>query len=189
MQHEFVFSGFGGQGVMFTGQLLAYAGLEEGLNVTWIPSYGPEMRGGTAHCFTTLSDQAIGSPVVKNPKIGIMFNQPSLEKYASLIASDGLLVINQSMITDHCEREDITRIDIPATDMAYEIGEARVANMILLGAALAIYPVITLLSLKYTLTNHIPAHHKDKLEMNFEAIERGAAYAKQHVHYQSAPSK
>jgi 2-oxoglutarate ferredoxin oxidoreductase subunit gamma len=189
MQHEFVFSGFGGQGVMFAGQLLAYAGLEEGLNVTWIPSYGPEMRGGTAHCYTTLSDQPIGSPVVKHPKIAVVFNQPSFEKYAPLVAADGLLVVNQSLLKGHCGRNDITRVDIPATDIAYEIGEVRVANLVLLGAMLAIYPVITLLSLKYTLVDHIPEHRRDKLDMNFQAIERGADYARQNVHYQTAPSK
>lgn len=189
MQHEFVFSGFGGQGVMFVGQLLTYAGLEEGMHVTWIPSYGPEMRGGTAHCYATLSDKPIGSPIVKHPKIGIVFNQPSLEKYEPLIAPDGLLIINESMVTGECKREDISHLMIPATDYAYQIGSPRVANMVLLGATLAIYPIITLLSLKYTLEDHIPEHHRDHLEMNHRAIDAGAEYALEHVHLQSAPSE
>ena len=99
MQHTILFSGFGGQGVMFVGQLLAYAGVAEGLNVTWIPSYGPEMRGGTAHCTVILSDKQIGSPIVAHPQIAAVLNEPSFEKYEPLVAEGGLLVINASLFT------------------------------------------------------------------------------------------
>lgn len=179
MQETFVFAGFGGQGVMFAGQLLAYAGMDAGKHVTWIPSYGPEMRGGTAHCFVVVSESAIGSPVVKHPRTGIVFNNPSFEKYAEALAPNGLLIVNDSLIDYPCQRDDITEVRIKATDIAYELGNARLANMILLAAALTANPVIDATDLYAALDAHIPSHRRNLLPLNYAAIERGIAAAKE----------
>ena len=172
-QQELVFSGFGGQGVMFVGQLLAYAAMEHGLNVTWIPSYGPEMRGGTAHCFVVISDKAIGSPLVRSPKIAVVFNNPSFEKYEPLIAPGGLLAINASMIGARTARQDIDELAVPATDIAGELGALRLANMVLLGAVLGARPLLPLEAVEHALDQHIPPHRRDMLKLNIQALHRG----------------
>ncbi len=177
MQEEFLFAGFGGQGVMFVGQLLAYAAMDEGREVTWIPSYGPEMRGGTAHCYVAISDRPIGSPIVRHPKTTLVFNNPSFEKYEPLIAPGGLLVSNAALITHQSNRTDITLLNVPASDIADELGSLRIANLVLLGATLAARPVLPLEALERALDQHIPAHRREMLDMNCEALRRGAAHA------------
>jgi 2-oxoglutarate ferredoxin oxidoreductase subunit gamma len=177
MQEEFLFSGFGGQGVMFAGQLLAYTAMAEGLHVTWIPSYGPEMRGGTAHCFVVISDRPIGSPIVKHPKTAVVFNIPSFEEYEPIVAPGGLLAVNTSLIGSNSERTDIAILDVPATEVASELGNLRVANLVLLGAVLAARPVLPISSLKHVLDEHIPPHRRNLLPINYEAIDRGAVCA------------
>lgn len=177
MHETFVFAGFGGQGVMFAGQLLAYAGMDAGQHVTWIPSYGPEMRGGTAHCYVVVSDSPIGSPIVKHPQVGIVFNNPSFEKYADVIAPGGALIVNDSLIEYHCQRDDITEVRIKATDLAYELGNARLTNMILLAAALTARPIIPAADLRAALEGHIPAHRRNLLPLNYAAVERGITAA------------
>jgi len=185
MQNEFVLSGFGGQGVMFAGQLLAYAGMEAGLEVTWIPSYGPEMRGGTAHCFVVLSDKPIGSPLVKSPKVALIFNRPSFDKYETAIAPDGLLVVNSSLAPQTSTRTDITTLRINATDIAYELGSAKLTNMILLSATLAAYPVIGIDTLKAALEAHIPPHRRDMIGLNHAAIDAGVTQAQDSILHQT----
>lgn len=177
MQEEFLFAGFGGQGVMFAGQLLAYAAMEEGKEVTWIPSYGPEMRGGTAHCFVVISDRPIGSPIVRHPKVAIVFNNPSFEKYEPLVAPGGVLTVNASLVTHKTSRTDITALEVPASDIADEFGNLRIANLVLLGAALTVRPVLTLDAIKRALHNHIPEHRRDTLQVNYQALERGVEFA------------
>ncbi len=174
MQEEFVFSGFGGQGVMFAGQLLAYTAMDEGLEVTWIPSYGPEMRGGTAHCFVVISDRVIGSPVVARPTNAIIFNKPSFDKYEPEVATGGRLVLNTSLVTQKSLRQDIHIIEVSATDIAYEIGDQRLTNMVLLGALLRDHPILPIEALKRALDAHIPKHRRNLLDKNYLAIERGA---------------
>jgi 2-oxoglutarate ferredoxin oxidoreductase subunit gamma len=182
MQEEFVFSGFGGQGVMFIGQLLAYAAMDNNMNVTWIPSYGPEMRGGTAHCFVVISDRTIGSPVVSRPGVGIIFNRPSFEKYEPAIAHDGVLAVNSSLVPEaETDRDDITLLKVPATDLAYELENARLANVIMMGAVLTVRPVLPVEALRQALDNHIPAHRRGMLEANYQALATGAEYASEHV--------
>jgi 2-oxoglutarate ferredoxin oxidoreductase subunit gamma len=176
-QEELVFSGFGGQGVMFVGQLLAYAAMDEGLNVTWIPSYGPEMRGGTAHCFVVISDQAIGSPLVRQPKVAVVFNNPSFEKYDLLVAPGGLLALNASMISSRTARTDIAELALPATDLADELGALRLANVAMLGGVLAARPVLLLEAIERALEKHIPAHRRDMLDLNVKALYKGAEFA------------
>jgi len=181
-QQELLFSGFGGQGVMFVGQLLAYAAMEEGLNVTWIPSYGPEMRGGTAHCYVVVSNKAIGSPLVRHPKIAVVFNNPSFEKYEKLLAPEGLLAVNASMISARTTRTDIDEVDVPATDIANDMGTARLANIVMLGAVLTARPLLTLEAIERALDKHIPPHRRDMLKLNIDALHRGAEVAHSPAH-------
>lgn len=175
METSIIISGFGGQGALFAGQALAYTGMDAGLHVTWIPSYGPEMRGGTAHCTVILSDQPIGSPLVSRPTIAIAMNRPSMDKYEPLVQPDGLLVVNSSLVGRPAERDDIRVVEVPANDTADELGDKRLANMVLLGAMLAATDLFSLESIEKTLERHLPERHRHLLEANYEALRRGAA--------------
>jgi len=170
-QHEFVFAGFGGQGVMFVGQLLAYAAMDAGREVTWIPSYGPEMRGGTANCTVTISDKPIGSPLVRHPKVAVVFNNPSFVKYMPIVAAGGWLAYNSSIIDRPCERTDIHALPVPASRIADEVGNPRLMNVALLGAVLAVYPILPLELVKQTLKDHLGKPHL--LAQNYQALEKG----------------
>jgi len=176
MQQEVTISGFGGQGVLFTGQLLAYAGMDEDKAVTWIPSYGPEMRGGTANCTVIVSDEEIGSPFVKNPAAVIAMNLPSLDKYESLVKQGGVLVVNSSMINRKVEREDVTVISIPANDIAEALGSKRSVNMVMLGALLGNMDLLSLEAVETALEGHMKERHKKFLNANKEALRKGAEY-------------
>ena len=134
MEKSFVFAGFGGQGVMLAGKLLAQAGVDYGLDVTWLPSYGPEMRGGTANCTVLLSDKPIGSPVVDNPNALVAMNLPSLDRFEKTVAETGIIVVNSSLITRSIERNDVQALCVPANDIAVSLGNPKVANMVTLGA-------------------------------------------------------
>ena len=141
MQTEIIIAGFGGQGVLFGGQLLAYAGMDEGKFVTWIPAYGPEMRGGTANCTTIISDEEIGSPFVHFPTAVIAMNRPSLDKFEDKVKPGGLLVVNDSKLDREVKRTDIRVIKVDAGSIAERIGDRRMTNIVLLGAFLANIPV------------------------------------------------
>src|SRR5512135_2939075 len=130
MQYDIIFSGFGGQGALFAGQLLAYAAMDAGRFVTWIPSYGPEMRGGTAHCTVIISNEEIGSPLVRNPSNVLAFNNPSVEKYEGLMMPGGVLVYNSSLVSHVIQRTDIEVIPVPASQIASDLGNARLLNMV-----------------------------------------------------------
>src|SRR5512143_920952 len=134
MQTEVIFAGFGGQGVLFAGQVLAFAAMDAGHDVTWMPSYGPEMRGGTANCTVVIADEEIGSPLVRHPKAAVVMNLPSLDKYEPLVAPGGVLIVNSTLITRRPAREDIRVIEAPANAIAEELGSAKLANMVLAGA-------------------------------------------------------
>ncbi len=180
MRHvEAIFSGFGGQGALFAGQLLAYTGIAEDLHVTWIPSYGPEMRGGTAHCTIIVSEEEIGAPIIRNPGAAVVLNLPSMEKYEPLVKPDGLLVVNASLVDMESEREDIDVISIPASDMATEMGNPRMANVILLGAFIEKTGIVSLETVEAQLEAHISERHKKWLEPNKEALHKGAALARE----------
>lgn len=174
MHHEIIISGFGGQGVLFAGQLLAYAGLAEGRHITWIPSYGPEMRGGTAHCTIVISDQEIGSPLVRNPTSAIVMNAPSLEKYASLIQKNGVMILDGTLIETQNRRTDIHIISIPAKTIADELGAPQIANVVMLGALIAATGVVALETMDAVLAQHLSSRHREKLEANRRALRRGA---------------
>jgi 2-oxoglutarate ferredoxin oxidoreductase subunit gamma len=179
MQEEYLFAGFGGQGVMFAGQLLAFAAMDAGLEVTWIPSYGPEMRGGTAHCYVVLSDKPIGSPVVRYPGVVIAFNIPSYDKYEALVAPGGLVAYNSTLITRPDLRTDITYLPVPASTLAEELGNLKLANVIMLGAVLTMQPVISHDDLKVSFGKHIPNHRRDMLELNLKALDVSAEFVAQ----------
>src|SRR5512142_78267 len=122
MHFEIIIAGFGGQGILFAGQLVAYGALEEGRHVTWIPSYGPEMRGGTANCTVIISDQEIGSPLVRRPTAAIVLNPPSFERYEPLVQEGGILLVNASLVSLPVRRTDLRRFDVKAAELAAELG-------------------------------------------------------------------
>lgn len=173
METSIIISGFGGQGVLFAGQLLAYAGMDAGKNVTWIPSYGPEMRGGTAHCVVTISGEPIGAPIVNNPDIAIALNQPSFDKYEKLVKTGGLLVVNSSLIASNSIRTDIDIVQVPANAIAEEWGTAKMMNMAALGAMLAARPVLPLDIVEKALIEHLPAGKQHLVEANLQVIRHG----------------
>lgn len=175
METSVIISGFGGQGALFAGQVLAYTGMEAGLHVTWIPSYGPEMRGGTAHCTVVLSDEPIGSPLVSRPTIAIVMNLPSMDKYEPLVQPDGLLVVNSSLVDRPATRDDIRVIEVPANEIADDLGDERLINMVLLGAMLAATDLFPLDGIEKALQRHLPERHRHLLEANYAALKRGAA--------------
>ena len=177
METSIIVSGFGGQGTLFAGQVLAYAALDAGKNVTWIPSYGPEMRGGTAHCTVIVSDEEIGSPIVRKPTIAIALNLPSLDKYENKILSGGLLIANTSLINRKVERKDITTLHIPVNNIAEKIGNVRLANMVAVGAMVTARPILSLEEIESALEEHLPERHKKLIPANFEALRQGAALA------------
>jgi 2-oxoglutarate ferredoxin oxidoreductase subunit gamma len=173
MYEEIIFAGFGGQGVLFAGQLLAYTALAEGKHVTWIPSYGPEMRGGTANCTVVVSDEPIGSPVCQNPSISVVFNNPSLEKYEPLVKPGGLLVVNESMTVHPPHRTDIDTVVLPATAAANAIGEVKITNMVLLGAMLSHRPLVQIDTINAVLLDKLGTRKAHLLEVNAAALARG----------------
>ncbi|NMB89126.1 MAG: 2-oxoacid:ferredoxin oxidoreductase subunit gamma [Chloroflexi bacterium] len=176
MQTEIIFSGFGGQGVLFAGQLLAYAAMDAGYEVTWIPSYGPEMRGGTANCTVIIADEEIGSPLVEHPQAVVAMNLPSLDKYEALVRPGGLVVVNSSIIERPLQRTDVHLVAIPANQIAEELGDRRMTNMALTGGLLANLPILPLEALEKALGEHLPARHQRFLPLNSQALHRGAAY-------------
>lgn len=173
METSIIIAGFGGQGVLFAGQLLAYAGMDAGKHVTWIPSYGPEMRGGTAHCVVIISDDPIGAPIVTRPDIAIVLNQPSADKYKNLVKTGGLLVVNSSLVDGADGRDDIDIVHVPANAIAEELGTSKMLNMAALGAMLAARPVLSLETVERALTEHLPAGKQHLIDANLQVIRRG----------------
>jgi 2-oxoglutarate ferredoxin oxidoreductase subunit gamma len=170
METSIVIAGFGGQGVLFAGQLLAYAAMDSGRHVTWIPSYGPEMRGGTAHCVVIISDESIGAPVVARPDVAIVLNQPSYDKYEPLVKTGGLLIVNSSLIHSESARPDITTVYVPANAIAEEWGNARMLNTVVVGALLAARPLLPLEAVEQALANHLPENKQYLLNQNLEVL-------------------
>ena len=181
MQTEIVIAGFGGQGVMFAGQVLAYAAMDNSKEVTWIPSYGPEMRGGTANCTVIIADDVIGSPMVLNPQAVIVLNLPSMDKYEPLVTPGGVLVTNASLINRHPKRRDINTVYIPANEIAESLGDKRLTNMVALGALLERTPVLPVQAIEQALNDHLPERHKRLLPVNYQALRKGAEFAAKEV--------
>lgn len=175
MIEEMIIAGFGGQGVMSMGQLVAYAGMVEGKGVSWLPSYGPEQRGGTANCAVVISDEPVGSPVVTRPSTAIVLNNPSFDKFESRVRAGGVLIINTSLVARTSERKDITIIEVNATEMANELGNSRIANMILLGAFLEYSKIVSTESIIESLKKVLSADKHHLIELNKRALNKGAS--------------
>jgi len=177
VQEEIIISGFGGQGSLFAGQLLAYAAMDQGVHVTWIPSYGPEMRGGKARCTVVVSDEEIGAPLVRRPSASIVLNIPSMEAFEPAMKPGGVLVVNSSMVPQKSERDDITVVYAPASDIATELGSVRLANVICLGALVEATGILPVESIAQALDAHLPERHRNLLALNKKALNKGAALA------------
>ena len=173
METSIIISGFGGQGVLFAGQLLAYAGMDNGRFVTWIPSYGPEMRGGTANCTVIISQEPIGAPIVAQPDIALVFNQPSFDKYEAIVKPGGLLVVNSSIVTRQTHRTDIKVIAIPANEIAVEFGTVKMLNLAMIGAMLAHNQVLPLKAMQEALQDHLPQSKRHFLQGNLDVLQAG----------------
>ena len=181
METALILSGFGGHGILFAGQIIAYAALDAGKQVTLIPSYGPEMRGGTVDCTVVIANDEIGSPVVKNPDIALVTNPASLDKYERMVKPGGLLVINESMVDRKAKRTDIKVVTVPCNEIAEQIGNTRLANMVAIGALVAGLKVLTVADLETALNNHMPGRHKHLLPKNVEALKKGLEFAQKEL--------
>ena len=172
MQRDVIMAGFGGQGILLIGKMLAYAGMHEGKEVSWLPSYGPEMRGGTCNCTVVVSDKPVGSPVIRSPRAVVAMNLPSLEKFEPDVRSGGLLLINSSLIDRGAERDDLTVIEVPANEMATELGNPRGANMVALGAYLGATDAVALEEIENVIRETFAAKPA-VIEVNIEALHKG----------------
>ncbi len=181
MEERVIMAGFGGQGVMAIGQLLTYAGMIENKNVSWLPSYGPEMRGGTANCGVVVSAEAVGSPVVINPTSAIVMNRPSLDKFEPAIVEGGKLFINSSLIDRKSTRDDIEVYYVPANEIANELGNMRVANMVMLGAYVEASKTVSLDSILEGFTKVFGENKAHLLPINKQALEKGAEIVKEQM--------
>ena len=177
MQSEVMFAGFGGQGILLSAKILAHTAMEAGYEVIWIPSYGPEMRGGTAYCMVIMSDRQIGSPIVKNPLHLVAMNRPSLEKFAPEVKPGGVVLINSSLIPVRSEREDVDEIMVPVNDIAIEAGSVRSANIVALSAFVARSGILPIESLRESVKNEF-ARKAKLIPLNMDAIDRGVQAAK-----------
>lgn len=173
---QFLFSGFGGQGILFAGKFLAYKGLIEDKQVSWLPSYGPEMRGGTASCSVIVSDEPVGSPIVSNPDMLIAMNLPSLDKYENSVVPGGVIFADSTLIERKVNRDDVTVYYIPATRLASENGTPTLANMIIIGKVLKVLGDFEENAVRAALGKVISAKHADMLEVNLKAMQLGADY-------------
>ncbi len=168
-----VVAGFGGQGILFAGRLLAQTAMGEGKFTTFFPSYGAEMRGGTAHCLVTISPEEIASPIFKNPDLAIFLNEPSVKKFLPLMKKDGLAVLNSSLIKDWPSSEEIKIIKVPATELARKIGDGRVANLVALGAFLMKSKIFSLEAMKKSLKTILTGEKIKLLNINLAALREG----------------
>ena len=176
MQKEVMFAGFGGQGILLSAKLLAYAAMKQGLQVAWVPSYGPEMRGGTAYCTVVVSDRLIGSPIIKNPAHLVAMNRPSLEKFAPVVKPDGVVLINSSLIPVRSNREDVIELIVPANEAAVEVGNVRCANIIAVSAFAAKSGMVDTDILRECVKNEFAAKAK-LIPLNMKAFDKGLEIA------------
>jgi len=173
MEEKTIVAGFGGQGIMLMGRLLAYAGMIEGRYVTCLPSYGPEMRGGTANCTVIVSTERIGSPYVTQPSSLVAMNRPSLDRFENAVSPDGVILLNTSMVNREVGRKNVKVVKVAASKIAEDLGNIRVANMVALGAYVGVKPIVSIKSLLVALEKILPTRHKDLLAVNTAALQRG----------------
>ena len=174
---QILIAGFGGQGILFAGKFLAYQALSEGRQLSWLPSYGPEMRGGTANCSVIISDEPVGSPIVTDPDVLVCMNLPSLDKYENAVKAGGIIISDSSLISRKVEREDVKAFYIPATQMANEAGMSSLANMIMMGKLIRETAIIDFDGVEQTMEGLVSARHKDMLALNIKALRMGYEYA------------
>jgi len=172
MQNDVIMAGFGGQGILLIGKMLAYAGMHEGKEVSWLPSYGPEMRGGTCNCTVVISDRPVGSPVIRSPRAVLAMNLPSLDKFESDVRPGGLLLINSSLIDRAAARDDLTVVRVPANEVANELGNPRAANMVALGAYLGATGAVSIEEVEEVIRETFSAKPQ-LVELNLQALRRG----------------
>ncbi len=175
MKKEIIISGFGGQGGLAIGKNLAEAGMAEGLNVTWAPSYGPEMRGSTANCSVVLSDKPVGSPVFTYPTELIAMNEPSLEKFETAVQPGGLVLVNSSVVTGKVKRADLNAIYVPCAALADKVGNPKVGNMVMLGAYIAATGVLKRETVRAIIRQMFTGSKAKLVDLNFQALDAGIA--------------
>jgi 2-oxoglutarate ferredoxin oxidoreductase subunit gamma len=174
MERSVIIAGFGGQGVILAGKILAQAGMDHGLEVTWLPSYGPEMRGGTANCTVVLSDEAVGSPIVDEPSALIAMNRPSLDKFEPIVAAGGAVVVNSSLVDRKAKRDDLNVSYLPFNDLAASVGSPRTINMVALGAYLKASGAVPLERAREAMARTLEETGKAKfIDANSRALEEG----------------
>ena len=176
MQNEVMFAGFGGQGIMLMGKILAHTAMDQGLEVAWIPSYGPEMRGGTAYCTVVVNDRPIGSPIIRNPRHLVAMNRPSLEKFAPMVKPGGVILINSSLIDIDAGRTDVDALNVPVNEIAVEIGAAKAANIVALAAFVSRSHIVDFELMREAVKNEFAAKAKF-IPLNMKAMDRGAEIA------------
>jgi 2-oxoglutarate ferredoxin oxidoreductase subunit gamma len=176
MEHNVVIAGFGGQGVMLIGELLAHAGMDEGKEVTWMPSYGPEQRGGTANCSVVIADEPIASPILTEPQAAIVFNVQSFDKFEPVVEKGGLLILDSTLVDKKSLRSDLEVVYIPATDIAQELGSSKFTNMVLLGAYLGKVDPISMTSIVGALPIFLTGKKADLIEVNKRALQAGVDF-------------
>ncbi len=174
MTHNILIAGFGGQGVLFAGKVLAYGGLCDGKEITWLPSYGPEMRGGTCNCSVCVSDEPIGSPLVTSPDVLVAMNRPSLEKFIDAVVPGGTVIIDSSIIDLKVERKDVTVCELPATELAETNSLKGLGNMVLVGKLNQVCKIISAEGLDKGIVKCVPAKKPEMLDFNRKAVELGA---------------
>ena len=173
---QILIAGFGGQGVLFAGKFLAYKGMLEDLQLSWLPSYGPEMRGGTANCSVVLSDTPVGSPIITEPDVLVAMNLPSLQKYMGTVVPGGQIYVDSALIDAKVERTDVEVFYIPATQMARQEGIATLANMILVGHLLENHPELSFDGAEDTVKKLVPAKKAALVDLNMKALQLGKEY-------------
>lgn len=178
MLHEVIIAGFGGQGVMSMGQLIAYSGMLENKEVSWLPSYGPEQRGGTANVSVIVSDDLVGSPVISHPSVAIVLNKPSFDKFEPMVSPGGVLIVNTSLIDKKSKRSDIRVIEVAASEIANELGEPKVANTVILGAFIEVTKAVSPDSVIESLKKVLSERRQHLIPVNKIALEKGAELVK-----------
>ena len=176
MTYEVIMAGFGGQGLLFSGKVLAHAGLVENKELSWLPSYGPEMRGGTCNCSVIISDDPVGSPIIARPNILMVMNEPSLDKFEDMVVPGGIIFVDSSLIARKVNRTDVDVVYIPATQMAKDMNAVSLANMIILGAIVEKTKCVKSESMEPTLKGVISARKASLLDLNLKAIEKGRKF-------------
>lgn len=180
MKREYKIAGFGGQGILFLGQVLAHAGMQSGLESCWIPSYGPEMRGGTANCQVVLSDRRVRSPLVYNPDVALIFNKPSLERFAPDVRPGGAIILVSDLIDTSPGRGDIAVYAVPAKGLAEAAGEPATLNMVVAGALLAVDPLLRREDVEAAIRKVTPPHRQRMVAVNLRALDQGMDWVQTH---------